>query len=493
MKIRKLHRRDYLIGLCALVFVALMIWCAYIAFGEEEEQEQYTWIEHECKQSREHIKLSFRGVLESARSIPVVARARGRITELARQGAEVKKGDLLFAIDDTNAKENIENQENNLDASELALEQSRANYELIKFREDNRLKEFEEKLQHAIVTENEELAQPTKRQLRIMELDEMVAQLNVDDAEDAYQREKRMFDKGYTTISALEPYQRSLENAKAVLEELKLKNQIERKGISEERRTELRKAVERAKSNLERMEQRRKRRLEGIETQISAEEKNLEVIKFTIAHAQEQIDNAKVYSPCDGVFKLLVYRDWTSGGLMRDVQVGDEKRPEDVVGHIIDPSDMIVKLVVNESDFPKLKVGMPVTMTVPSFPGKVFTGKIRQLGAIGKDRNRVDPISAGSGDSEVMMFNAAVDFDGQGVRFHPGMSADIKVNVANYRQGLFIPRAAVHEKDGRYFVYLNADGEEKEINGMHYNEMTFRVKSGLKEGDVIYIRRSRQK
>jgi multidrug efflux pump subunit AcrA (membrane-fusion protein) len=302
-----------------------------------------------------------------------------------------------------------------------------------------------------------------------------------------------MYDKGYTTISALEPHQRSLENAKAVLEELRLKNQIERKGVSEERRVELRKAVERAKSNLERIGQRRKRRLEGIETQISAEEKNLEVIRYTIAHAQEQIDNASVYAPCDGVFKLLVYRDWTAGGLMREVQVGDEKRPEDVVGHIIDPSDMMVKLVVNESDFPVLKVGMPVTMTVPSFPGKVFHGKIRQLGAIGKDRNRIDPIAAGGGDSEVIMFNAAVDFDGQGVRFHPGMSADIKVNVLNYSEALFIPRAAVIDRDGRHFVFISTYGSQKQISGRNFNDMMFQVNAGLEEGERIFIRQNRQK
>ncbi len=493
MKIRKLNRRDYLIGLCVLLFAALLVWCAIIAFGGDESQEQYVWKEYECKLEKEHLHLMFRGVLDSSRSIPVVARARGRITELAKQGAEVKKGDLLFSIDDTNAKEEIENQENNLDSTELSLEQFRANYELVKFREDNRVREYEERLSHALLEESEELAQPNARQLRIMELDELVAQLNVDDAQDAYDREKRMFDKGYTTISALEPYQRSLENAKAVLEELKLKNQIERKGISDERRVELRKAVERAKSNLERIGQRRKRRLEGIETQISAEEQNLEVIKYTIAHAQEQIDNASVYAPCDGVFKLLVYRDWTAGGLSREVQVGDEKRPEDVVGHIIDPSDMMVKLVVNEADFPQLKVGMPVTMTVPSFPGKVFTGKIRQLGAIGKDRNTIDPIAAGSGDSEVIMFNAAVDFDGQGTRFHPGMSADIKVKVSNYIEGLFIPRAAVIDKDGHYFVYVSTDGAQKQISGRNFNEMSFLVKSGLEKGDIIYIRQNRQK
>ena len=488
-----INRKRFLIALAALVFIALLAWCAYMALGKDEEQEQYAWEEYECKAGAERVSLVLRGILDSSNSIPVVSRTRGRITELVRQGAEVKKGDLLFSIDDTNAKEEIENLENNLDSSELALEQYKANYDLVKFKEDNRVREFEEKLAHAILEEKEELDKPTARQLRIMELDELVAQLNVEDAQEAYEREKRMFDKGYTTISALEPYGRSLENAKAVLEELKLKNQIERKGISEERRVELRKAVERAKSNLERIGQRRKRRLEAIATLISAEEKNLEVTKFTIAHAQEQIDNASVYAPSDGVFKLLTYRDWTAGGLWREVQVGDEKRPEDVIGHIIDPSNMMVKLVVNESDFPKLSVGMPVTMRVPSLPGKVFNGKIKQLGAIGKDRNMVDPIAAGGGDSEVIMFNAAVDFDGQGVRFHPGMSADITVGVQRHKPGLYIPRAAVFMKDGRHYVYVEENGEERQIAGHDFNEMMFHVEGGLAEGDRIYIRRIRRK
>ncbi len=487
-----LNRKKFFIILGCAVFVVLAVWCGYFIIGAEEEQSSFYWEEHVCVGSSEQVKLVFRGILESSKSIPVVARTRGRLTELIRQGAEVKKGDLLFSIDDTTPREEIENLENSVDASELALEQYRANYDLVKFKEDNNVKQFEEKLEHAILEEKEELAKPDARELRIMELDEQVAQLNVEDAQDTYEREKRMYDKGYITISALEPYGRSLENAKAVLEELKLKNQIERKGISDERRVELRKAVERAKSNLERIGQRRKRRLDAITTLISAEEKNLEVTRFTMKRAQEQIDNASIYAPQDGVFKLLVYRDWTAGGLWREIQVGDEKRPQDVIGHIIDPSNMMVKLVVNESDFPNLKVGMPVTMKVPSLPGKTFNGSIRQLGAIGKDRNRVDPIAAGGGDSEVIMFNASVDFDGKGVRFHPGMSAEITVTVKKKSEGLFIPRAALVHLNGKHYVYTDAEGTLRQVEGKRFNDMVFSVSSGLEEGESIFIRKARQ-
>lgn len=478
----------------AVAFIAAVAWGGYILVKDEEEADSIVWEKYDVVSGSARRDLLFRGILQSSRSVPVVAMTRGRITELAKQGAVVKKGDLLCQIDDTNARESIENQETNLNTTELSLEQLRAQYALMEFQENNNVKQCQARLEHAILEEKEELAAPDERERRLMAIDERLAVLDVEDAEDAYKRELRMFEKKYITASALEPYQRSLENAKATLEELILKNQITRKGATEERRVELRKAVERAQANLDRVGLRRKRRLDDIKAQIAAEEKSLATINFSIKHSQEEIDNAAIYAPADGVFMLLTYRDWTSGGLLREITVGDDKNSYDVIGHIIDPADMVVKLVVNEADFSSLKENMPVTVTMLALPGKKFYGKIRQLGAIGKDRSHVDPTAIGGGESEVVMFNASIDFTGDGTTFHPGMSAMISVNVEAPRKGLYIPREAVQRNEnGEAFVYKNPEGEKIMIKGRDFNEMVFLVEDGLEQGGVIYIRKVKQK
>ena len=487
----KKSRKSLYVLLTLLIAVAAFI-ALYLYVSEEKGGESIVWEECRAEQGSQSHELFFRGILQPAREVPIVAMTKGRITEIAKQGTPVKKGDVLCIIDDTEAKENIENQETSLNTSQLSVEQNKAYYNLVEFQENNNVQQCKAKLAHAILEEKEELNTPNERDLRLMEIEEQLARLDVQDAEENYQRELRMFNKKYISASALEPYERSLENAKASLEELLLKNQITRKGITDERKVELRKAVERAQANLERVDLRRKRRLEDIQAQIDSEEKNIAVIEHSIKQSQEEIDAATIYAPTDGVFKLLAYRDWTSGGLYREIAVGDEKWRFDVIGHIIDPTEVKIRLVINEADYLCLKEGMEVSVTFPAIPGKQFKGAVSQLGAIGKDRDRIDPTIGSRGTSEVAMFSATIELTGDGTSFHPGMSALIRANV-DAGEGLFIPRTAVVATDIGYAVYKKSGEDPEVIEGRFFNDMLFKVSNGLNAGDVIYIRKTVRK
>lgn len=486
-------RKIQLTLVVVLLFVALVAFGLYTYLRDDAEDTSVSWEECVVERSSSGRTLQLRGILQTAQQIPVVAMTRGRITEMLKQGAEVKKGDVLFRIDDTTAREEIENQETSLNNAQLTIEQLNAQYDLVEFQENNNVKQCEKRLEHAELEEREELSQPNERDRRLMDIEEELAKLDVTDAEENYAREKRMYEKKYITLSALEPYERALENAKATLEELVLKNQLTRKGATDERRVELKKNVERARANLQRVGLRRKRRLDDIKAQIDASQKDLASIEFTIKHSQDEIDAAAVLAPCDGIFKILSYRDWTNGGLYREIAVGDEKRLYDVVGHIIDPRDMRVRLVVNEADFAILKEGMPVKVTFPAMPGKVLDGDVGIMGAIGKDRSQVDPTAIGGDESEVSMFNADINLHGDGTVFHPGMSAIITVMTQGSTEDLYIPREAVLSSEESFKVYLDINGQTRDIQGEFYNEMLFRVTSGLQPGEKIFIRRTVQK
>ena len=152
-----------------------------------------------------------RGILQCAETVPAVVGTNGRITDMMPQGTIVKKGDILFQIDDATAKENIENQEASLHTSELSLVKLNTQYDLIDFQETQTIALRKAQLDHAILEEAEELAEPKPRELRIMEIEEELAKLNLEDAQDNYDRELRLFKKDYISASALEPYEQKLE------------------------------------------------------------------------------------------------------------------------------------------------------------------------------------------------------------------------------------------------------------------------------------------
>ena len=432
-----------------------------------------------------------RGILKCADTWPAVAGIRGRLTELVPQGTAVKKGDVLFRIDDTTAREEIENNETSLQTAELSLVRLDAEYQLTDFRQTQNVLLSDARLKHAELEERLELEEPDARERRLMDIAEELARLDVEDAQDEYERESRMLAKGYIAASGLESYEQKLANAKATLAEQQLQNRLKRKGATAERRVELRMNVQRAANRKEVAEARKARRIADIVARQDAERKSRERLLYLQRHNEEELAKATVTAPMDGVFMVETYRDWSTGGALKEIAVGDEKWAFDLIGSVIDPAQMEVSLVVHETDFHRLRAGLPVEVTLPAVPDKVFRGTLKRLGAIGRDRNHVDPTGILGGDSEISMFNAVIALESEGMRFHPGMSALVTIIVSDGADRLLIPRAAVSRQPDGSFAARLPGGQPRTLTGRYHNEMYFQVEAGLERGETIEISRRR--
>ena len=88
------------------------------------------------------------------------------------------------------------------------------------------------------------------------------------------------------------------------------------------------------------------------------------------------------------------------------------------------------------------------------------------------------------------MFNAAVELDGKGATFRPGMSAVMEVLLEEPRPRLVIPREAVQESDeGPVVLRKTRSGSERvPIQGSVFDDRYFLVTEGLQENDVILVR-----
>jgi len=430
-----------------------------------------------------------RGVLASAESAPCIVMTHGYIQEIVEQGTPAKKGDLVFRMDDTFAREEFERRQDSIQKEELTLEILRARRELVKYEEERNLAVQEAELVHARLEESEELGKPTEEELRLHSIEREIAVLGLEDAEEELRRRERLYRKNFISLSALAPYQRKAENAGALVKEIDLKIEVSKKGIPEERRIELRTAVERAEAVGRRAEKRMARRLAEIEKEMAASEKRILENRHHSARARQETEQAEVRAARDGVVKIRKYRDWRGGGRLREYKAGVEKWPQDIIADVIDPEKMKIKLVVNESDFHVLREGMPVRVCMPAFPGRTFRGRLEQLGAIGHDRSKVDPTARSGEQSEIMMFSAEISFDGGGTTFQPGMSAMVEIMVEDPAPRLVVPREAVHGVEGGFFVNRKAAAsvERVEVKGRILNERYFLVEGGLKETDVVLL------
>ena len=106
-----------------------------------------------------------------------------------------------------------------------------------------------------------------------------------------------------------------------------------------------------------------------------------------------------------------------------------------VLFSVADVSKMIVKAGVNEVDIGKIKVGMPVKVTLDAYPKVSFAGRI----------DRIAP--AVRIDDKVRVFDVEIRLDAQGRELRSGMTANIEVNGERKDKVLTVPVESVFQRD----------------------------------------------
>ncbi|HWR53432.1 MAG TPA: efflux RND transporter periplasmic adaptor subunit [Bryobacteraceae bacterium] len=143
-----------------------------------------------------------------------------------------------------------------------------------------------------------------------------------------------------------------------------------------------------------------------------------------------------------------------------------------------DLSAMQVLADVDEADVGQLAPGAKASFTVDAFPRDTFEGRIAQV--------RLNPTTV----QNVVTYTAVIDVANPGLKLRPGMTANITAVVAETKNVLRIPNAALRYQPGSRAVYKQAGEELKPVNirqGLTDGRFTEVVSGDLREGDRIAL------
>ena len=156
-----------------------------------------------------------------------------------------------------------------------------------------------------------------------------------------------------------------------------------------------------------------------------------------IHQSAANFEGSTVVAPMDGVV------------LTKNVEIGETVtsgvssfNAGTVLFSVADVSSMIVKAGVNEVDIGKIRVGMPVKVTLDAYPKVAFNGKI----------DRIAP--AVRVDDKVRVFDVEVRLDAQGRELRSGMTANIEVVGERKEKVLTVPVESVFKRDDKEIVYV---------------------------------------
>jgi Cu(I)/Ag(I) efflux system membrane fusion protein len=162
-------------------------------------------------------------------------------------------------------------------------------------------------------------------------------------------------------------------------------------------------------------------------------------------------------------------------GVVKDVaaEQGGNVKAGDKLVEVVDLSRVWVWADFYEAELEALRLGQTATVTVSSYPGESFQGKV----------SLIDPFL----DDGRRTVKVRIDLANADLRLRPGMYADVSIE-ADMGDGLAIPLNAVMPTGTRNLVFIDkGEGrfEPRDVTLGIESGGFYEVKRGLKEGDRI--------
>jgi cobalt-zinc-cadmium efflux system membrane fusion protein len=163
--------------------------------------------------------------------------------------------------------------------------------------------------------------------------------------------------------------------------------------------------------------------------------------------------------------------------LIRNVTVGTVVQPGTEMFVITDPTTLWVIAAVAEADLGRLRIGMPVSVSVQAYPDRTFRGRLVKLD------EKLDP--------ETRTIQARIEVPNAGGELKPEMYADAGLETASGQPALLVPETAIHELKGQQVVFVEKSPGRFEpaaiVTGRQMNGQV-EVSEGLRPADRVVIR-----
>jgi HlyD family secretion protein len=197
----------------------------------------------------------------------------------------------------------------------------------------------------------------------------------------------------------------------------------------------------------------------------------MEAMRYAQGNAAKMV----VHSPMPGV---VVYNTIWLGGRMGTVQQGDQVRPGVPFLQVVDPSQMEVRVELNQVDLLKVRPGLQARMHLDAYPGMTLPATLEELSPLGH---------TGQFSEAVRSFTARFSIQGTDPRLLPDLSAALDLDLGSQKNALVVPWQSIGSETDHSFVWLKTTVgfEKRTVETGPRNDLEVVVNSGLSEGDII--------
>jgi HlyD family secretion protein len=439
---------------------------------------------YEVQQGALTVSIAVSGTIQARNKEIIKSELEGSSTilYLIPEGTKAKKGDLLVELDSSslvdqrveqeikvqnaeaayiNARENLAITESlaKSDIEQAVLTYDFAQQDLKKYKEGEYPKLKKEALNQISQRQEElNLADEKVKWSQILYKEKYISQTELQNDELSSFRITGQLDIAKTDLELLEGYTYKREIA------------------------QLQSDVTQSEMALERTKRQANANIVQATAELQAKLSEFEQQKSKLEKMITQIDKAKIYAPMDGLVVYATSVRMSFRGNNEPLEEGQNVRERQELIHLPTTAAYMAEVKVQESSLEKIRLGLPVRITIDAIPGKAFTGKVSTIAPLPNAQSIfMNP--------DLKVYDTQILIDGNGDDMRSGMGCQAEIIVDHFDDTVFVPVQAILRIGNQPTVFV-AKGNEWEPRSIDLgpdNNRLAQIKSGLTKGEVVLL------
>lgn len=405
------------------------------------------------------------------------------ILTLVLEGTQVKKGDLLLELDSSEFKDDLVVEQIALQNAETTLISAVESLAVGENQAESDLEQAELTLTFAI----EDLKKYEKGDYQ-NELTDAKSQIAVkkeakQQAADKLKWSTQLLAEKYISDTEFKADELALSRADLEVKLAESKLQLLTEFTYKRQMAQLTSDKWQAEMAKERVKRKAKADVVLLKAALYEAQHRLQMQKGIVDELETNIANTMILAPASG---MVVYassqRGHRFGGSSEPLDEGQQVYERQELIHLPTSDKVKAEIKVHESSMQKIKVGLPVVVTVDALPERTFTGKVVKIAML-PDAQMVwlNP--------DLKVYTTEIHIDGDNSSLRTGMSCRASIVIEQYEDVIYIPVQAVVRIGEQPTVYVVADGKDETRNveiGFDNNRMVHII-SGLELGERVML------
>ncbi len=453
-------------GILAIAAAASIVYLAWPR-GPRGDTLLRTVKSAEAKAADFYVALRVEGVLEAARSAPIVNRAsETQIISALPDGTWVEEGDVVIELNSAELQKEVDDLKPQVVEAEEKVRSVQADAEKRVQNARSGLTKAQEAQQLAR-NQNQAAIEKAQAEEAFLEKELSVAQGQRD-------KRTRLLEERLIPVTDLESAEDEVRAKQFALEAAH--RALGRARSEADVVTRLRELdLENAKIELDQAQSSLTQSVAGAKRDLASKQRKLE-------EAQEQFESTILEAPVAGM--LLLEQTWDE--TMSSLRVGDRVREGQRVANVIDPSEMSARCDVSEADIALVKAGQLARIHLPAIGSDVLVGEVTAIDNVARQR-----LIWEGGVPGKKIFGVLITVKSEDPRLRPGMGAAVEIVLDRVNEGIAVPLEAVMPTDDGYVVYRHREGgyQEVPVTLGKRSDRLVAVQGELQAGDIVACER----